>query len=68
LDEVVNVGSTMEVTILELAKKVQEAAKSKSTIEFFTRYLRMTRKDDAQTPLSLSGLSGGRQALALKKG
>jgi UDP-glucuronate decarboxylase len=32
--EVVNVGNTKEVTILELAKKVQEAAKSKSTIEF----------------------------------
>ena len=32
--EVVNVGNTMEVTILELAKKVQEAAKSNSTIEF----------------------------------
>jgi nucleoside-diphosphate-sugar epimerase len=32
--EVVNVGNTREVTILELAKKVREAAKSKSTIEF----------------------------------
>jgi UDP-glucuronate decarboxylase len=32
--EVVNVGNTREVTILELAKKVQEATKSKSTIEF----------------------------------
>jgi UDP-glucuronate decarboxylase len=32
--EVVNVGNTREVTILELAKKVQEAAKSKSIIEF----------------------------------
>jgi nucleoside-diphosphate-sugar epimerase len=32
--EVVNVGNTEEVTILELAKKVQEAAKSKSNIEF----------------------------------
>jgi UDP-glucuronate decarboxylase len=32
--EVVNVGNTREVTILELAKKVQEVAKSKSTIEF----------------------------------
>ena len=32
--EVVNVGNTREVTILELAKKVQGAAKSKSTIEF----------------------------------
>jgi nucleoside-diphosphate-sugar epimerase len=32
--EVVNVGNTREVTILELAKKVQEAAKSRSTIEF----------------------------------
>ena len=29
--EVVNVGNTKEVTILELAKKVQEATKSKST-------------------------------------
>jgi UDP-glucuronate decarboxylase len=33
-DEVVNVGNTQEVTILELAKKVQETTKSKSTIEF----------------------------------
>jgi nucleoside-diphosphate-sugar epimerase len=32
--EVVNVGNTEEVTILELAKKVQEAVKSRSTIEF----------------------------------
>ena len=29
-----NVGNTKEVTILELAKKVQEATKCKSTIEF----------------------------------
>jgi nucleoside-diphosphate-sugar epimerase len=32
--EVVNVGNTNKVTILELARKVQEAAKSESTIEF----------------------------------
>ena len=32
--EVVNVGNTKEVTILDLAKKVQEAAKCKSTVEF----------------------------------
>jgi len=32
--EVVNVGNTEEVTILELAKKVKEAAKCKSAIEF----------------------------------
>jgi UDP-glucuronate decarboxylase len=32
--EVVNVGNTREVTILELAKKVQEVTKCKSTIEF----------------------------------
>ncbi|MGA2385350.1 MAG: UDP-glucuronic acid decarboxylase family protein [Candidatus Bathyarchaeia archaeon] len=32
--EVVNVGSIEETTILELAKKVQEATKTKSTIEF----------------------------------
>ncbi len=32
--EVVNVGNTKEVTILELAKKVKEATKCKSTIEF----------------------------------
>ena len=32
--EVVNVGNTQEVTILELAKKVKEAVKCKSTIEF----------------------------------
>ena len=32
--EVVNVGNTQEVTILELAKKVKEATKCKSTIEF----------------------------------
>jgi nucleoside-diphosphate-sugar epimerase len=33
--EVVNVGNTQEVTILELAKKVKEAAKCKSTIEIY---------------------------------
>jgi UDP-glucuronate decarboxylase len=32
--EVVNVGNTKEVTILELAKKIKETAKCKSTIEF----------------------------------
>ena len=32
--EVVNVGNTQEVTILELAKKVKEITKCKSTIEF----------------------------------
>ena len=32
--EVVNIGNTKEVTILELAKKVQEITKCKSTIEF----------------------------------
>jgi UDP-glucuronate decarboxylase len=32
--EVVNVGNTKEVTILELAKKVKETTKSKSTIQF----------------------------------
>ena len=32
--EVVNVGNTKEVTILELAKKVKEITKCKSTIEF----------------------------------
>ncbi|MGD0996367.1 MAG: UDP-glucuronic acid decarboxylase family protein [Candidatus Bathyarchaeia archaeon] len=32
--EVVNVGNTQEVTILELAKKVKETTKCKSTIEF----------------------------------
>ncbi len=32
--EVVNVGNTQEVTILELAQKVQEATKSKLTITF----------------------------------
>jgi len=32
--EVVNVGNTKEVTILELAKKVKETTKCKSTIEF----------------------------------
>jgi UDP-glucuronate decarboxylase len=32
--EVVNVGNTQEVTILELTEKVKEAAKCKSTIEF----------------------------------
>jgi nucleoside-diphosphate-sugar epimerase len=32
--EVVNVGSTKEVTILELVDKVKEATKSKSTIKF----------------------------------
>ncbi len=32
--EVVNIGNTQEVTILELAKKVKEATKCKSTIEF----------------------------------
>ena len=32
--EVVNVGNTQEVSILELAKKVKETTKSKSTIEF----------------------------------
>lgn len=32
--EVVNVGSTQEVTILELAKKVKEATKCDSTIKF----------------------------------
>ena len=32
--EVVNVGNTKEVTILELAKKVKEATKCKSAIEF----------------------------------
>jgi UDP-glucuronate decarboxylase len=33
--EVVNVGNTREVTILELAKKVKEITKSKSVIEFY---------------------------------
>ena len=32
--EVVNVGNTKEVTILDLAKQVKETTKSKSTIEF----------------------------------
>ena len=32
--EVVNVGNTQEVTILELAKKIKEVTKCKSTIEF----------------------------------
>jgi len=32
--EVVNVGNTQEVTILELAEKVKEATKCKSTIDF----------------------------------
>jgi UDP-glucuronate decarboxylase len=32
--EVVNVGNIKEVTILELAKKVKETTKCKSTIEF----------------------------------
>ena len=32
--EVVNIGNTKEVTILELAKKVKETTKCKSTIEF----------------------------------
>jgi nucleoside-diphosphate-sugar epimerase len=32
--EVVNVGNTQEATIFEAAKKVKEAAKCKSTIEF----------------------------------
>jgi len=32
--EVVNVGNTQEATILELAKKVKETTKCKSTIEF----------------------------------
>lgn len=32
--EVVNVGNTQEVTILELAKKIKETTKCKSTIEF----------------------------------
>jgi UDP-glucuronate decarboxylase len=33
--EVVNVGNTQEVTILELAKKIKEVTKCKSTIEFY---------------------------------
>lgn len=32
--EVVNVGNTQEVTILELAQRIKENAKCKSTIEF----------------------------------
>jgi len=32
--EVVNVGNTQEATILELAEKIKETAKCKSTIEF----------------------------------
>ena len=32
--EVVNVGNAQEVTILELAEKIKEVAKCKSTIEF----------------------------------
>jgi UDP-glucuronate decarboxylase len=32
--EVVNIGNTHEVTILELAKKIQEVTKCKSAIEF----------------------------------
>ena len=32
--EVVNIGNTKEITILELAKKVQEITKCKSSIEF----------------------------------
>jgi nucleoside-diphosphate-sugar epimerase len=32
--EAVNVGNTKEVTILELAEKIKEAAKCKSTIDF----------------------------------
>ena len=32
--EVVNIGNTKEVTILELAKKVKETTKCKSAIEF----------------------------------
>ncbi len=33
--EVVNVGNTKEITIIELAKKVKETTKCKSTIEFY---------------------------------
>ncbi len=32
--EVVNVGNTKEVTILELAQKIKETTKSKASIEF----------------------------------
>ncbi len=39
--EAVNVGNTKEVTILELARRVKEATKCKSTIEF-----RLLPKDD----------------------
>jgi nucleoside-diphosphate-sugar epimerase len=47
--EVVNVGNTQEVSVLELAKKVKETTKCKPTIEFhpFPKILKSVAQSQA---------------------
>ncbi len=65
--EVVNVGNTQEVTILELAEKVKEATKCKSTIEF-----NLLPKDDPKRrcpdTAKLEKLVGWKPTMSLKEG
>jgi len=58
--EVVNIGNSQEVTILELANKIKEVTKCKSSVTSI-RCREMTRKDAAQTQTSWKRLLGGNQ-------
>jgi UDP-glucuronate decarboxylase len=65
--EVVNIGNTQEVTILELAKKVKEITKCKSNIEFHP-----LPKDDPKRrcpdTTKLEGLVGWKPNLSFEEG
>ncbi len=65
--EVVNIGNTKEITILELAKKVQEITKCKSSIEF-----RPLPKDDPKRRCpdvtKLEKLAGWKPNMSFAKG
>ncbi len=65
--EVVNVGNTQEITILELAQKIKETTKCKSTIEFYA-----LPKDDPKRRrpdiAKLEGLVGWYPSVSLEDG
>lgn len=64
--EVVNIGNTKEITIIELAQKIREITKCKSNIEFYP-----LPKDDPKRRCpdtgKLENLSTGNQTLVSKK-
>jgi UDP-glucuronate decarboxylase len=65
--EVVNVGNTEEVTILELAKEIKEITKTRASLEFF-----VLPKDDPKrrcpNTLKLQTMTGWKPQIELKNG